>query len=140
MRRAVGGALVVALGCSLGTEPEEVRELGVIAIAGSTWFEDPKIEVPDTVEQSSPVRVGVTTYGDGCVRKGETEIEVQDSVVVVTPYDYRRKGVACTAALVSFAHEATLRFAAPGTARVAIRGREGRSGGLIRVERKIIVR
>lgn len=102
--------------------------------------ENPKIEVPDTVEHSSPFRVEVTTYGDGCVRRGETEAEVQGSVAVVTSYDYRRKGGVCPAILVFLCHEAPVSFAATGTVRVVIRGREERSGQVIRVEGEIIVR
>lgn len=48
----------------------------------------PQLVVPDTVQAGTKFTVAVTTYGNGCYRKGETEVAASGSVVTITPRDY----------------------------------------------------
>lgn len=113
------------LGCSSTTEPDRVRVLG--AIAGFNEG-DPQIQI---VPDDQTVTVRVTTYGNGCYSKGETEAVVEGLEATVTPWDSTvapRSGVACTEILLSFTHEAVLDFDEAGTARIAVRGMDRSSG------------
>jgi hypothetical protein len=63
--------------------------------------------------------VQVTTYGNGCYRKGETEVAVSGNVATVTPWDYVDLGAgACPDILLTFVHEATVAFPEAGSASV----------------------
>ena len=117
----------------------EERRVGIIASYG-----DPvRVELPASVLAGEAVEVTVVTYGDGCTRKGDTEVEISDLSAEVTPYDWEvtqlPPDTACTLELRLYEHTATLRFDRAGTAQVIIRGREEPSGEVIAVEYPVAV-
>lgn len=134
--------LVVA--CSGATKPESatVRVLGAIAGYNS---DDPRIDVTPI---PNGALVTITTYGDGCHRVGETEVEVHGLEALITPYDYTAPaGAPCTRQLITMEHEASVTFAGSGTARIIVRGLDSSSrsttnmvGDTIIVERTLELR
>jgi hypothetical protein len=92
--------------------------------------------------------VAVTTYGDGCHRRGDTEVRVTGLVATVTPYDYTAlPGTPCTRQLVSMRHTAAVTFEQAGTAQIQVRGLDGSTrhaanlvGDTLVVERTVPVR
>ena len=124
-----------------GDDPNRVRVLGSIAGYNN---DDPRIEF---VPGNGSVLVRVTTYGDGCHSKGETEVRVDGMEALVTPYDYTAPpGTVCTRQLVSTIHEATVQFPGSGTARVRVRGldrsrmsTQNMIGDTITVERSVVI-
>lgn len=144
---ALGLALAVlassTFSCSSGTAPEEEQRVGLIAGFNQ---DDPRIQVPDTVDAGDSFLVEVSTYGNGCYRQGETEVEANGSSAVVTPWDYVDvSGRACPDILLEFLHQATIRFDLPGTRTVTVVGRERTSqapiaGEPLIVHREVVVR
>lgn len=108
-------------GCTLSMEPhpevvgDRVRVLGTIDVG-----DGPQITL---VRQNGSLSVSVMTFGPGCYRKGETEVEVDGLEAVVRPYNYSPlPGSPCTRDLRPFVHSATIRFGEGGTARVVVHG------------------
>lgn len=132
------GSMVLILGCSSAVGLDQERRIGVIAGFNE---DDPRIEAPDTVAAGEPFTVTVTTYGNTCVEKGDTEVRTQDLEATVTPYDFYTVGetIVCGEVLNLFEHTVALTFAEPGTARVIVRGRESRSDDGLAVRREIVV-
>lgn len=139
MRRSLTALTLLLAGCSTPLEPREEREIGVILGYGS---DDPQIVVPDSTDAGGPFEISVTTYGNSCVRKGETELVLAGDSATLTPYDYttRSDDINCADLLRLFEHSAVLRFDGAGTAYVLIRGREEPSGELVTVVREVIIR
>ena len=89
--------------------------------------------------------ITITTYGDGCHRIGETNVEVHGLEAVITPYDHTAPpGTPCTRQLVTMNHEARVTFDDSGTARIIILGLDHRTlsasnmaGDTVRVERTL---
>lgn len=144
MRVALPALAALLLGCASSMEPDpevigdRVRVLGTIA----GYHEDgPQITL---VPQGRAVWVSITTFGPGCYRRGETEVEVQGLEAVVAPYNYAPlPGSPCTRDLRSFEHTATLRFEVSGTARILVRGLSTAThpyGDTITVERFVDLR
>lgn len=102
------------------------------------------IEAPKRVARGEEFTVTVTTYGSGCIGKGDTASQVSGLVADVTPYDWEvvrlPPNTGCTVSVELHEHVATLRFDQAGDARVVIRGRRKPSGEVISVERRIEVR
>jgi hypothetical protein len=82
--------------------------------------------------------VQVTTYGGGCHRKGEVEVEVDGMAAQISPYDYVlvQAGMACADILHVFTHDVAVDFGGSGEARITIRGTDIR-GEEIRVQRVV---
>lgn len=122
----IGTLAIVGTACSSTTEPGgEERRLGVIVGFND---DDPQIAVPDTIEAGVEFVVEVTTYGNACFRKGETEVASSGNSVTITPYDYIDMGAgACADVLLSFIHQATVEVSDAGFASVVIVGRAGGS-------------
>lgn len=141
-RPAVGGCVVLlalaAAGCSpLLLEDEEERVVATISHYG-----DPaRVEIPDAVTRGVAFDVAVTSYGGGCVSQGDTEVEVQGSSAVVTPYDIelRPRNGACTDDLRLYRHVAQVRFDTPGQAVVTVRGFRKPEGNVITVHKTVAV-
>ena len=115
-------ASVLLTSCDSVTGPNERLVVGTVA-----FFSDPVvIEVPDTVSVSVPFSVSVHTFGGGCKRIGPTEVVINGLDAEITPFDYTMTGdgVVCTDILRVFDHEASLTFAAAGSATVTFRGKE----------------
>lgn len=114
------------------------RVLGVIDHHG-----DPvRVEAPAEVARGTDFQVAVVTYGGGCVREGDTDVEIDGLRAVVAPFDIdvSGPGVFCTMELRQFRHTATLRFDRPGTATIIFRGRRVPEGDVVSVERTVRVR
>ena len=124
----VGMLVLAGTACSSTTEPPgEERRPGLIL---GFNHGDPQIVLPDTVQAGTEFTVQVSTYGNGCYRKGETEVVVSGNVATVTPWDYVDPGAgACPDILLTFVHEATVAFPEAGSASVVIVGRPGGSMG-----------
>ena len=132
--------LMSSTACGALLEPSSGEALVVGTVA---FYGDPVvIDLPDTVDASTPFTVSVRTYGGGCERIGPTEITVAARSAVVVPYDYTRTGadVACTAILNIFEHQVALRLDVPGQATVTIRGREQPSSVVRDYPRQVWVR
>ena len=144
---ALGLALAVlassTFSCSSVTEPEEERRVGLIA---NFMQGDPHVTVPDSADAGVPFQVTVQSYGNGCYRQGETEVELDASSATVTPYDYVDvSGLACTDELLIFHHQASITFNEPGTPTVTVVGRETTAqapiyGEPLVVQRNVVVR
>ncbi|HEU4628639.1 MAG TPA: hypothetical protein VFS08_02810 [Gemmatimonadaceae bacterium] len=109
------------------------------------YFEERSaVEAPDTVSAGAPFVVTVHTFGGGCIAKGDTEAEVQGSVVTVRPYDVVTTQLpanhACTSEERHFAHEVTVRVTEPGAAVVRVVGRVAPGDSAATIERRIVVR
>lgn len=142
MRLITLALLAVVLGCSSTTEPDQIQVLGTIVGFNQ---DDPRIEV---TADGRVVTVRVTTYGNGCYSKGITKTAVDGLEATITPWDRTvapSSNVACTDILLSFTHEAELRFDAAGTARILVRGVDagtasaGKRGETVTVERTVEV-
>lgn len=122
----VGILAVVGTACSSTTDPAgEERRLGLILGFNN---DDPRIAIPDTVQAGIEFVVEVTTYGNACFRKGETEVASSGNGVTITPYDYIDMGAGvCADILLSFVHQATVEFSEAGFASVVILGGAGGS-------------
>ncbi|HEX7118665.1 MAG TPA: hypothetical protein VF212_07760 [Longimicrobiales bacterium] len=143
MRLLRPSLVLVACACASGggAADEPRRVIGTIEHHG-----DPvRVEAPAEVARGADFRVTVVTYGGGCVRQGDTEVEVDGLSAVVTPYDIDitptlPPGGACTLELRMYRHDATLRFDGAGTATVTFRGRRLPGGEIISVARTVRVR
>jgi hypothetical protein len=135
MRLVAIAALLLLTRCPAATAPrDDVRVLG--AIAGYNQ-DDPRIRITTAPGVAT---VTVTTYGGGCHRKGETEVQLRGRKAVITPYDYTAPpGSVCTQPLLAFQHVATLDFGAPGGAHIVVHGMDDRQGKEITVERTVTI-
>jgi hypothetical protein len=141
---AVAAAAAVAA-CSLTLGPEGDRAGGLEggqqpgAIKGYN-MDDPRIEV---AVNGRDVTVRVTTYGGGCTARGWTDVSVSGLTADIRPFDYvAPAGTICTMQLLSFIHEASIRFDRSGLATLRIHGSDaghgtGGPGGPIVVEREV---
>lgn len=144
-------ALVVAA-CGSPSEPAPPSQSGLpdppagrVRVLGSIIGynrDDPRISI---VQNGRTVSVSVTTYGGGCHSGGETVVQVSGLFVDITPYDFTATtGTVCTQPLLSFVHEATVRFDVVGTAHIRIHGVDARAnnwaGKQVVVERTVAVR
>jgi hypothetical protein len=111
-----------------GSGPSE-RVFGTIAYYG----EPAQVEVPGSVRQGQPFTMSVTTYGNSCVEKGETKVEVEALRAEVRPYDYDTSsfnGGGCDMELRAHKHMVTLSFEETGTAEVVLYGLKEGAGGV----------
>ena len=87
------------------------------------YWDDPTIVVPEEAAMGEHLTVNVTTFGDGCRLKGQTEFAVDGLVATVEPYDSMCVSCSiCTRELRMFEHVAIVQFAEPGQATVRIVG------------------
>lgn len=137
----IGAVLAVSLvACSGAEQPRRV--IGTLAHYG-----DPvRVEVPSSVGLGEDFQVKVTTYGGGCLDKGDTEVERDGLEVSIRPYDLDTSvpKYPCTADLALYTHIVELRFEEAGEAQLRIFGlRKDASnpqGTLITVTRTLEVR
>jgi hypothetical protein len=144
--RTLAAALLLALlaACSsiLGVRDDRV-EVGIIAWDRSAAalrstgdaLEVPSLSMPepapglfapDTVTAGEPFGLTVVTIGpNGCWREGGMTVERTETVVEMTPYDRFSggRGIACTDMIAVLPRNLTLRFDAPGSATLRVRGR-----------------
>ena len=126
--------LVVVLTTGCGLFDGEVRIVGVVYVERvnnhiEPDFERIAIEVPDTVPVATAFTVSVTTEGGGCYRGGDTEVDVNGSTAIITPYDYSfydgdgGSAEGCPSILIRFEHIAQVTFDARGASTVVVRSR-----------------
>jgi hypothetical protein len=127
------------------TSPEDANRVRVVGAIAGFNDNDPHISI---VRQNANVLVRITTYGDGCFSKGETEVTVDGMVATITPYDYTEpESAVCTMQLVTFKHETTVDFRdGKGEALIRIHGLDpsratvdNRRGEPIVVERRLVI-
>ena len=105
-----------------GEEASEAVGNRVLVLGTIAGYNDGDPDVAVVVSGRTAM-VRVTTYGDGCYSKGPTEVTVEGSEVLVTPYDYTEPpGTLCTRILESFSHEATVTFGGPADAVIRVLG------------------
>lgn len=144
-RRWIGAGLALLLGstaapaCSVLGPEDEVLAIGTVDFYASGI----EIDAPDTVAVGAAFTVATTTYGNGCVRKGRTEVERSARTARLTPYDVRPhpdRDLACPEILLMHRHEARLVSVDPGTFVVEVRGRREPGGDLVTARHDVVVR
>lgn len=115
-------ALPVA-GCNI--TDSDFRERPDAAIIDMGPPSSPQVVVPTEVRAGELFTVRVTTYGDGCVRKGYVQTSATARELDVRPFDYfpSDDGRACTRELRSYEHEVSVRMETPGAGVVRVHGR-----------------
>jgi hypothetical protein len=97
--------------------------------------------VPTDGTVGVPIPVAVLTVGGGCVRQGDTDVQVVGLAADVTPYDsvdvYLPPHMACTDELRFYTHQTSVVFDAIGVATLRIHGRAEPGGVPMTVERTI---
>jgi hypothetical protein len=112
------------------------------AIIEFTQGDPVRVEVPATAAAGTPFEVRVTSYGGGCISQGPTEVSVSGSTALVEPFQVapaEDEDVVCTQELRIFVNTASVTFAAPGAAKVVVRGYSSISRRVIDVERTVQV-
>lgn len=105
-----------------------------------------QIAVPDSVALGEDFKVKITTYGGGCLEKGDSEVERSGLEVSIRPYDLDTSGpeYPCTADRALYTHTVELRFAEAGEAQLHLFGLkkdwDNPQGTLITVMRTVEVR
>ena len=135
---AVGLLAIAVANCrdSSGPFPILERRESVISLGDS-----PSITVPTDGTVGVPVPVAVVTVGGGCVRQGDTDVQVVGLAADVTPYDseyvYLPPHMACTDELRFYSHQTSVVFDAIGVATLRIHGRAEPGSVPMTVERTI---
>ena len=102
-----------------------------------------EISVPDSAGVSQTFSVSIETFGGGCVVAPiRTDLEVQDTVARIFPWDFDSGKSDCPDTLMFLHHEVQLSFTRPGTAIIDIVGREdtGHGVNVIQIERQVGIR
>lgn len=142
MRLLISTLIIALLALSSRCGPTEPvapeRQPGTLEYYGDSV----RVHVPDTVTAGAAFEVRVTTYGGGCMQKGETDVYVRGRTAEIRPYDYEPtdSGQTCPAILVLYNHTATVTFAEPGEATVRIHGWKKPENTFLTVSRSTIVR
>ena len=137
-RASLALAALVAAACpSASGADKELRP----AIIEFTDADPVRVVVPATAAAGTPFEVRVTTYGGGCISQGPTEVSVSGSTALVEPLQVgpAEDDVVCTQELRVFVNTASVAFAAPGAAKVVVRGYSSISRRIITVERTVQV-
>lgn len=132
-------ALVTAACPPSPVEPPRGPQPAIIELSEG----DPvRVELPATATAGAPFDVRVTSYGGGCRAKGPTTVSVSGSTALVEPIQLVpvEDGLVCTMELRIDQNTASVRFDAPGAARVVVRGYSSVSRQMITVERTVQVR
>lgn len=126
---------VGAVSCSEPTGPESGPQPGVIR-----FHSDPVVvQAPDTAQAAVPFQVLVRTYGNGCVSKGSTGVQIAGSSIDVRPYDVHSGANVCTEVLNMFDHEATVTVEDAGSYAVRFIGRAMPGGSMVTIVRSVVV-
>lgn len=145
MRRTAAALLLAVLpACDQISSADGDRDGRTVTRPGSIAFynQPERITVPDTVTAGVAFPVEVLTFGGGCASLGETRVEVTELAARVSVFDqdFIPRDGACTEPLLTFAHQATVRFSRAGTATLQVRGRREPGNHAHTVERRIVVR
>jgi hypothetical protein len=98
-----------------------------------------EVQVPTTVQAGVPITVTATSFGGGCIARGETAATIRGLTAEVRPYRYETVEVACSAELRLDQNAVVVQFDIPGEALVRIIGlaRPGEQSYV--VERRVFV-
>jgi hypothetical protein len=122
-RTSIGLASIAILAGSVigcGDQPADAeRRVGVIEYYGDTA----EISVPGTATVGDEFTVVLHTFGNSCVSKDHTRVNVDQSVVTVTPHDVYALGTACSDTVTLVDHTTWPWVEQPGYTTVIIRGR-----------------
>lgn len=136
-----GLALVLGVGVTacadLVIPPFERLDIGAIQESPT---DTPAITLPDTVALGQRFVIRVTTFGDGCVRFGETELDIILGRPRVIPLDYVTSGVDCDLLLQTFEHEVEWAFGQRGVGHVTVQGRVLGTGSIVSIVDTVWVR
>ena len=127
-------ALPVLTSCGV-TEPVEERIVGFVDPLNRVR---PPLVAPDTVGASEDLYMIVWTTGGGCVREGDTEVELSEHIVRITPYDLTTHSDACLAGVNYFAHAVEI-TPDPGPLHVVVHARDIYGREPVTLEREIWV-
>ena len=110
------------LGCASPTDSAVLARIVIGTIdAGGTL--DRVIDAPDTVVVGHVTTFTVFTFGNSCIEPAGTEVTVQGTEAIVTPFDQEYLYGTCRDILNSYAHTARVVFAQTGPATIRVRGR-----------------
>jgi hypothetical protein len=144
MRIAVLCVAVALLGCANGVfAPDEDAQAGganrvrILGTVKGYNNDDPRIEISAS---GRVVQVAVTTYGGGCMSKGNTDARVSALYADVTPWDNTAPpGTGCTRQLVSVRHTARLQFDRAGKAFIRVHGLDASTANATKLRGDTIV-
>jgi hypothetical protein len=79
--------------------------------------------IPSTAAAGSAAVIRVLTWGDGCLRMGQTDVSITGRRVVIRPYDLiPDPATVCNMILLAVEHEAEVQLSEAGTWDIAIHG------------------
>ena len=128
---------VAASACGIA-EPIEDRLVGILHEQDGV----PAVLVPGQAEVAQPFEVTVRTVGGACIRKGETEVEIEGQTATVTPYDryaIPRPGLGCLPSASTIEHTVLVTFEGAGDATVVVRAREEGSDQILQLDYPVVV-
>jgi len=117
-------------------DPEPIVEVGVIAWDAEAGATGPEasilpdgftvLDAPDEVQAGTPFEVTVTTLAlNGCYERDREDIEQQDEVIEITPYDRdpsAGSGDSCPDVVGALDSTVELQFDTPGEALIRLNG------------------
>lgn len=139
MKRFALPLLVLLAACGLVDLDGGVQEEPRVGVIAGFHTDDPRVDVPDSVQVATPFPVTMRTYGNGCVRRGGVEVEAGEDRVTLTPWDYVRFGETCSDELQTFEHEVVMQVEVAREVQVVVRGVRHPDGVSIEVEHIVVV-
>lgn len=125
-RRLIALAAVVLAGqlsCSpSSTDPQ--YELVVSTIDGYL-NDDPQIDV---TQRAGIINITIDTYGTGCYKPGDQDVQIDVLDVVITPYDFAPLEACSVQELQTFVHQIEFSIGQTGTLLVRVNGRDKDTG------------
>lgn len=118
--------------CHTPTDPDVTRVPGYLIMRPI----GPDVSVESL---ATGVVVRVTTYGNGCFRSGDVDVEVDDDSVVIRPFDLYQATPqeVCADVLREFKYEVRAQLKAPRPWTVVVLGRESPTNEPVRIERTV---
>ena len=117
--------------------PPQGMRAGVLEYHGDSAH----VTMPSVVTSGSAAVIRVLTWGDGCLRKGRTDVAVISRRETIRPYDLiPDPGTVCNLILLAVEHEAEVLLSENGTWEIDIHGISAPGDERIVVRRNIYVR
>jgi len=97
--------------------------------------------MPSEVTVGSSVEIIVRTIGNGCLRKGRTDVAVTGWRVTIRPYDLiTEPGTVCNDIRIAAEHDVEVPFATSGTWVIVVHGQKMPADKQVTIRRQIIAR